>query len=144
MTPCPNCSWPHHVPEGMAITIACAKCGTLVHCNGGRKVVGRPTKQTKQLTPEQIERKAKRREERAAKESRLIGWLRWFAKPEDTGAGDTLERLIAKAGGRKFKEAMAALSLPCGCTDRQQWLNDRYPYHGGGTNGTQDAGTVAS
>jgi hypothetical protein len=42
MTPCPNCNWPHHVPEGMAITIACAKCGTLVHCNGGGKVVGGP------------------------------------------------------------------------------------------------------
>jgi hypothetical protein len=27
----------------MAITIPCAKCGTLVHCNGGGKVIGKPS-----------------------------------------------------------------------------------------------------
>jgi hypothetical protein len=47
-TPCPNCSWPHHVPDGMSITIPCAKCGTLVHCNGGGKVVGNTTVTGKQ------------------------------------------------------------------------------------------------
>jgi hypothetical protein len=39
-----------------------------------------------------------------------------------------VERMLAKVGGRKIKHLMYLLRLPCGCEDRQQWLNERFPY----------------
>lgn len=49
-------------------------------------------------------------------------------KPEDSGLGDTLERLIAKFGGNKFKSIAKRLGINCGCEDRQKYLNEHYPY----------------
>lgn len=46
----------------------------------------------------------------------------------ETGVGDTLKRLISYVGGEWYKAAMEALGRPCGCADRQRWLNQRYPY----------------
>jgi len=48
--------------------------------------------------------------------------------PEDRGVGDTLERLLAKVGGRKIKHLLRLANLPCRCDDRQRWLNERFPY----------------
>ena len=64
----------------------------------------------------------------AQKVPRLVKWLSRFRKPNDRGMGDTLERLLAAAGGRRFKHMMHLLHLPCGCENRQAWLNERYPY----------------
>ncbi len=47
-----------------------------------------------------------------------------MAKPEDKGVGDTVQRLAALVGGEQFK----ALVPNCGCSDRQKWLNEKYPY----------------
>jgi orotate phosphoribosyltransferase len=46
----------------------------------------------------------------------------------DRGVGDTLERLFSHVGGRQFKRVMELLSVECGCGDRQEWLNNTYPY----------------
>jgi hypothetical protein len=66
-------------------------------------------------------------ERESQKLPRLVAWLTRFRKPEDRGLGDTLERLLAAAGGRRFKRIMHLLHLPCGCEDRQRWLNERFP-----------------
>jgi len=64
----------------------------------------------------------------AQKVPRLVKWLTRLRKPDDRGIGDTIERMLASAGGRPFKHIMHLLHLPCGCDDRQRWLNERYPY----------------
>ena len=48
--------------------------------------------------------------------------------PSDTGAGDTVERILSKMGGDQFKWVMARLGVDCGCGSRQDWLNRVYPY----------------
>jgi hypothetical protein len=67
-------------------------------------------------------------ERQTQKLPRMVAWLKRFRKPEDRGLGDTIERLLADAGGRRFKHLMHLLHLPCGCEDRQRWLNERFPY----------------
>lgn len=69
------------------------------------------------------------RSERAKK--RPPYWFRWLkhlSKPEDKGAGDTIQRLAASLGGEKFKKLTDMIGLPCGCTERQEMLNRLYPY----------------
>jgi len=50
-----------------------------------------------------------------------------FSKPGEIGIGDTVHRMIPKADAfkawfdRKFGKS-------CGCTERQRWLNARFPY----------------
>ena len=115
MTPCPKCSWPHHSHKPIALT--CAKCGTLV-------VIG-------EVEPERLRTAVERQEQLAKKQrkqSRAIAWVRWLRAPEDRGLGDTVERLLAKAGGRQIKALLAVMGIPCGCGDRQKWLNEHYPY----------------
>lgn len=46
----------------------------------------------------------------------------------DKGLGDTVQRKLDGIGGVIFKAAMEWLKTPCGCTDRQAWLNAKYPY----------------
>ncbi len=59
-------------------------------------------------------------------------WLRALAKIrrlEDTGLGDTLVHLIGDARSEKFKKwFMRKFGKTCGCTERQRWLNQKYPY----------------
>jgi len=49
------------------------------------------------------------------------------AEEGDQGVGDTVKRLTGKPG-EWFKAVMAAVKLPCGCTDRQRHWNALYPY----------------
>ena len=63
------------------------------------------------------------------KRSRLIKWISRFRVPEDRGLGDTLERMLSKVGGRKFKHLMQLMHMPCGCEDRRKWLNERFPFN---------------
>lgn len=72
---------------------------------------------------------AQRIEREAERLPRLVKWLGRFRQPADRGLGDTLERMMAKAGGRTFKHLMALLRLPCGCEDRRRWLNERFPFN---------------
>lgn len=50
-----------------------------------------------------------------------------FQKPGEIGVGDTIHRLIPGADAFKawFEEKFGKT---CGCTDRQRWLNARFPY----------------
>lgn len=114
MTPCPNCSWPHHAT--IPITLNCARCGAVVVLNGG-------SEKTKKSKP-----KPERNRNDPKAEARLIGWVKMFRKPEDTGVGDTVERLLAKVGGKAIEKSLKRLGINCGCKSRQKWLNQRYPY----------------
>lgn len=50
-------------------------------------------------------------------------------KEADRGAGDTLARLIKAGGGNTYKAVFMALTgRSCGCGQRQDWLNKRFPY----------------
>lgn len=61
-------------------------------------------------------------------------WPRWvklvamLRKPEDKGVGDTVASIAAKMGGDKFKVWAERLKIPCGCSERQDLWNVRYPY----------------
>lgn len=119
MTPCPSCSWPHHA--AIAITVTCVKCGATVHINGGNgDTVPRPKK-----SPEEVAAKKAKRKQNLP---RVIRFLESRKQPGELGAGDTLERLLASVGGRKFKRLMRWLGAPCGCEDRQAWMNNKWPW----------------
>lgn len=75
----------------------------------------------------EAEREA-RRKEKQERDSRLLKWVAAFRTPEDRGIGDTVERLLAKAGGRAIKKWLERVGVSCGCRDRQAWLNEKYPY----------------
>lgn len=49
-------------------------------------------------------------------------------QPSDTGVGDTLVHIIGDKFSAKFKALTKAMGINCGCTDRQSWLNARFPY----------------
>lgn len=63
----------------------------------------------------------------------LADWPWWAkaikkrAQPREKGIGDTLARKFGGAGER-FKRAMERIGIECGCQQRQEWLNARYPY----------------
>jgi hypothetical protein len=49
-------------------------------------------------------------------------------KPSDTGLGDIVERIIGPIGGEEFKRWYKTIfGKDCGCGQRKQWLNGRYP-----------------
>jgi len=53
--------------------------------------------------------------------------LKLLANPGDRGLGDIVERQLGMVG-TAFKTAYAALlKQPCVCSNRQKWLNTRYP-----------------
>ncbi len=62
-------------------------------------------------------------------------WPQWakdlaqHRRPEDIGLGDTLVHLIGDARSETFKRWFKEkLGKSCGCTERQRWLNQRFPY----------------
>jgi hypothetical protein len=59
-------------------------------------------------------------------------WARAIAKfrrPGDLGLGDTLVHLIGDARSNRFKKWFTRkFGKSCGCTERQRWLNRRFPY----------------
>lgn len=49
--------------------------------------------------------------------------------PADTGIGDTIARLVGPIGGDAYKQWFKdTFGKSCGCTERQQDLNERFPY----------------
>lgn len=58
----------------------------------------------------------------------LINRITALKKPNDSGLGDTVERIFAKFGGTQFKWVMDKLGVNCGCEDRKNYLNRVYPY----------------
>jgi len=54
--------------------------------------------------------------------------LKLLAKPEDKGAGDIIARVIGPIGGDAFKVWYKKLfGVDCGCGNRQDILNQRWP-----------------
>jgi len=50
-------------------------------------------------------------------------------QPTDTGLGDTIVHLIGDTRSEKFKTWFhEKFGKSCGCTERQRWLNQRFPY----------------
>lgn len=62
------------------------------------------------------------------KKQRLLSWIRWLKKDTDRGVGDTVERILAKVGGKQIKLAIKKLGGNCGCQNRIDYLNKKYPY----------------
>ena len=58
-------------------------------------------------------------------------WARSLAtmKSEtDKGVGDTAEWVFGRFGGSQFKKAVKKLGINCGCGERKEDWNGRYPY----------------
>lgn len=53
--------------------------------------------------------------------------VRSLRSADDQGVGDTIHRQLG-APGRWFETAANSLGINCGCADRRDWLNQRYPY----------------
>lgn len=52
-----------------------------------------------------------------------------YRRSEDSGLGDTLVHVMGDANSARFKKTFARLfGRSCGCTERQRWLNTKYPY----------------
>lgn len=79
-------------------------------------------------SPEERAKQKQKAKVTEAKRKRLVSLLRFLRQESDIGLGDTVERILARAGGRKIKSMIASLGGNCGCTERQQWLNRKYPY----------------
>lgn len=99
---CSNCNWPIH--SNLAITITCPRCK-------------KPTTLSGIPSPQKIE-----------KTPRWVRIVRRLRIPSDIGIGDTLQRQFAKYGGERFKEWATKLGIDCGCTERQNHYNKKYPY----------------
>ena len=54
--------------------------------------------------------------------------LKMFSKKEDRGIGDTIARVVGPIGGEAYKRwHLREFGKPCGCAERQQRLNQKYP-----------------
>ena len=55
--------------------------------------------------------------------------LRKFSRPADMGIGDTIVHLIGDTNSARFRTwFQRKFGKSCGCTERQRWLNQKYPY----------------
>jgi hypothetical protein len=55
--------------------------------------------------------------------------LKLLRAPEDVGVGDTLARIVGPIGGDAYKKwYLETFGKSCGCTERQQTLNELFPY----------------
>lgn len=54
--------------------------------------------------------------------------VRMLRSPDDIGVGDTIAREIGPIGGDAFKAWSKRIGFHCGCEQRQEVLNKRYPY----------------
>lgn len=57
-----------------------------------------------------------------------VAAIKRLRKDADTGIGDTVQRIAARFGGELFKRFAARVGMPCGCTERQEEWNQRWPY----------------
>lgn len=58
----------------------------------------------------------------------LLRPMKLLAKEGDTGLGDIVERTIGPVGGDAYKIwYKTAFGKTCGCTERKDALNERYP-----------------
>lgn len=53
-----------------------------------------------------------------------------LANGTDAGVGDTVERVVGPVGGDAYKAwYLIVTGQPCGCGERKEALNRRYPYN---------------
>lgn len=55
-------------------------------------------------------------------------WVAKLHKSADKGTGDTINRMLGLEGVL-FKRAISAAGFSCGCDNRQQEYNEKYPYN---------------
>ena len=53
--------------------------------------------------------------------------IKKLSKPEDIGLGATVKRIASKVGGERFKLLASKIGIPCGCTEREDEWNRKYP-----------------
>ena len=55
--------------------------------------------------------------------------IKLMRTPEDAGVGDTIARVIGPVGGDAYKAwFLETFGKSCGCTERQEQLNETFPY----------------
>lgn len=55
--------------------------------------------------------------------------LKLLKSPEDSGVGDTIARTVGPVGGDNYKKWFKdTFGRTCGCTERQDQLNEQFPY----------------
>ena len=48
---------------------------------------------------------------------------------ESRGLGDSIAKFTEKTGIKTIVDRVSdGLNLPCGCNNRQEWFNNRFPY----------------
>jgi hypothetical protein len=48
---------------------------------------------------------------------------------QSQGLGDTIAKFTQKTGIKTVVDKVSdGLNIPCGCANRQQWFNDKFPY----------------
>jgi len=56
-------------------------------------------------------------------------WKKGIRRDSDAGLGDTIVHVVGDANSERFKTWFSEkFGKSCGCTDRQKWLNARFPY----------------
>jgi hypothetical protein len=121
-----NCGW--RVVSPIDIQLLCPQCAAVLSIQNGVMTVD-GTGKTQELSQRQLALKA-RIEQAVARDKRLHAWIIFFRTPAETGLGDTIKRLTAKAGQRAIKADLVRLAKTCGCKaeDATKKLNEQYPY----------------
>jgi len=116
------------IASSVDIRLVCPQCGGVIHIENGVCLV-EGTGKTHELSERQLELK-QRIDQAVARDKRLRAWIAFFRTPDETGLGDTIKRLTAKAGQRAIKADLERLSKACGCKpeDATKKLNEQYPY----------------
>ncbi len=48
---------------------------------------------------------------------------------ESRGLGDSIAKFTEKTGIKTIVDRVSdGLNLPCGCNNRQEWFNEKFPY----------------
>jgi len=48
---------------------------------------------------------------------------------ESRGLGDSIAKFTEKTGIKTIVDKVSdGLNLPCGCNNRQEWFNEKFPY----------------
>lgn len=105
-----SCGWPVHTDH--AVTFTCPKCKATIECDGG------PMPPVKRVPP-------------VLNKKKWPIWAKAVSRcrhSDDTGLGDTVQRILSKVGGEEFKKVSTDLGIPCRCGDRQKAWNELYPY----------------
>ena len=51
---------------------------------------------------------------------------------KSTGLGDDIEKFTKATGIKTVVDTVSkGLNIPCGCSKRQSWFNEKFPYNNG-------------